>query len=299
MKVDARHDQNVHSIPIDQIHILNPRARDRNQHRNIIESIRSTGLRRPITVSKRTREGEGTQYDLVCGQGRIEALTALGHTHTPAIIVDADNEDCLVMSLIENIARRSPAPVEVMREIGRLRQRGHTDTEIGELIGTSPSWVNMVGSLLDKGEERLLVGVQTGVVSLAMAVDIARASTPEIQNILSDAYAQGIRGKRMGRLRRLLEFRARRSPQLHGRYHLTPKPGARKVSGAELRRLLEKEAEKQKLVAKKAEYVHERLAFCVTAIKELLAIPEFRTLVKAEKLETMPRMLADRMSGHS
>lgn len=297
MKADTRHNQNVQSIPIDQIHVLNPRMRDRTQHRNITESIRSTGLRRPITVSRHTRKDGGEQYDLVCGQGRMEALIALGHTHIPAVIVEADGEDCLVMSLIENIARRSPSPIDIMREVGRLRERGHTDTEIGELIGTSSSWVNMVGSLLEKGEERLLVGVQTGVISLAMAVDIARASTPEIQNILSEAYAQGIRGKRMGRLRRLLEARAHRSPQMRGGYHPATKPEKRKVSTAELRRLLEKEAEKQRLVAKKAEYVHERLAFCVAAIKELLAVPEFRMLIKAEKVDTMPRMLAERMGG--
>lgn len=295
MNTSFRHHEQIQQIPIADIHILNPRARDRHQHRSIIESIRATGLRRPVTVSQHAGRDGHKHYVLVCGQGRIEALLSLGHKSVPAIIVEAEKEDCLVMSLIENIARRSPSPIDIMREVGRLRERGHTDGEIAELIGTSASWVNMVGSLLEKGEERLLVGVQTGVISLAMAVDIAKATTPEIQRILTDAYEKGLRGKRMGRLRRLLEARAHRSPQMRGGYQPGARQEKRKVSAAELRRLLEKEAEKERLVAKKAEYVHERLAFCVTAMKDLLSIPEFCALTQSEGVGTMPRMLAERM----
>jgi ParB family chromosome partitioning protein len=295
MKDTYRKDPNIHRIPIDRIQILNPRSRDRTQHRTIMESIRSTGLRRPVTVTRRVDADGSERFDLVCGQGRIEALTALGHTYVPAIFVEANEEDCLVMSLLENIARRSPAPIDVMREIGALRARGHSDAEIGELIGTSTSWVNLVGALLDKGEERLLVGVQTGVITLAMAVDIAKATTPEIQNILSEAYEKGIRGKQIGRLRRLLEARSQHSGHLPGGYRALPKGERRKVSTAELRRLLEKEAERQRLIAKKAAYVYERIAYCVTAIKELLAIPEFLTLIKNEHVDSMPKMLADRI----
>lgn len=297
MNTSSRYQEQVQVIPIKDIHILNPRGRDRNQHRGIIESIKTTGLRRPVTVSEHFGRDGKRQYVLVCGQGRIEALTSLGHSHIPAIVVEADKEDCLVMSLIENIARRSISPIDIMREVGRLRERGHNDGEIAELIGTSASWVNMVGSLLEKGEERLLVGVQTGVISLAMAVDIAKATTPEIQRILTEAYENGLRGKRMGRLRRLLEARTHRSPQLRGGYQPSSKEGRRKVSASELRRLLEKEAEKERLVAKKAEYVHERLTFCVTAMKELLALPEFCALIKSEGVNSMPKMLATRMGS--
>jgi ParB family chromosome partitioning protein len=295
MKNAQRKDPNIHSLPIDSIHVLNPRSRDRAQHRTIVESIRLTGLRRPVTVSRHPGDDGTDRFNLVCGQGRIEAMRALGHTHVPAILVEADEEDCLVMSLLENIARRSPAPIDVMREIGRLRERGHTDIEIGEFIGVSASWVCMVGLLLDKGEERLLVGVQTGVMSLAMAVDIAKATTPEIQNILSDAYEKGFRGKRLVRLRRILEVRAQSSGQLKYRYRVAPTGQRRNISSAELRRLLEKEADRQRLIAKKAEFVFDRIAYCVAAIKELLAVPEFCALINSEKVDSMPRMLAERM----
>ena len=42
----------------------------------------------PITVSLRAEdEPEGLKYDLVCGQGRIEAYIALGHKEIPSKVV--------------------------------------------------------------------------------------------------------------------------------------------------------------------------------------------------------------------
>jgi len=299
MKTNAIHSPTIESVPIASIRVLNPRSRDKSQHANITETIRLTGLRRPITVCRRANEDGEFAYDLVCGQGRIEAITALGHTHVPAVVIEASEEDCLVMSLIENIARRPQSAIDTMREIGRLRDRGHNDAKIGELIGTSASWVYMVGVLLDKGEERLLVGVQTGLIALSMAVDIAKASTPEIQAILNDAYLQGIRGKRMGRLRRLLEARANRSVHVRDGYHSSLKGAPRPLSGAELRRMLEREADKQRLLLKKAEVVHRHLTFCVGAMKDLLMQAQFRTILKDEKLDSMPKMLSERIGSQS
>ena len=40
---------------------------------------------------------------LVCGQGRLEAFQSLGQREIPALVVEADSDDCLVMSLVENV----------------------------------------------------------------------------------------------------------------------------------------------------------------------------------------------------
>ena len=44
----------------------------------------------------------------------------LGETEIPAIVVDATEADCLVMSLVENIARRQHRAIDLMQEIGSL-----------------------------------------------------------------------------------------------------------------------------------------------------------------------------------
>jgi ParB family chromosome partitioning protein len=70
--------QKVEMVPISRISVLNPRARNKRQHRDIVNNIEMIGLKRPITVSK--RQGPGSpRYDLVCGQGRLEAFQMLGH----------------------------------------------------------------------------------------------------------------------------------------------------------------------------------------------------------------------------
>lgn len=114
----------IEMIPIHQIQVLNPRTRNRRQYREIVANIEKIGLKRPITVSRREQPEEGVAYDLVCGQGRLEAYQMLGRTEIPAIIVAAQEEDCLVMSLVENIARRQHPAIELMREIENLHQRG-------------------------------------------------------------------------------------------------------------------------------------------------------------------------------
>lgn len=287
----------VQNIPISDIHVLNPRTRSRRIHNELVDNIRRVGLKRPVTVSR--RQGAHRQpYDLVCGQGRIEALQVLGHTTVPAVVVDALEEDCLVMGLVENVARRAHPGIEFMREIGRLHQRGHTESEIAEIIGVTPQWISMVTNLLERGEEKLLAAVEGDVIPLSMATDIARSSTAEIQEILSDAYQQGFRGKKLSRLRHLLEARANRRPRVETREGLPPRE-RKTLSAADIRRIFEKEAERQRLVIKKATFVHERLVFSTQAIKELLDNTEFVALLQAEKLDTLPKLLQERIrSAH-
>lgn len=65
--------QKVEMIPIDRITIVNPRVRNKRSFRDIIDNIAQLGLKKPITVSRRVEAG-GPFYDLVCGQGRLEAF---------------------------------------------------------------------------------------------------------------------------------------------------------------------------------------------------------------------------------
>ena len=126
----------VTKIPTDRIRILNPRVRNRRAFEEMVANIASIGLKRPITVAPRPGT-DPTEYDLVCGQGRLEAFIELKQTQIPAIVIDADESQCLVMSLVENCARRQHNPIDLMREIGTLRQRGYSDRQIGAKIGVT------------------------------------------------------------------------------------------------------------------------------------------------------------------
>jgi len=75
-------------IAIGEIRIANPRSRNKIKFLLLVSSIQAVGLKKPITVSRREPSVDGTCYDLVCGQGRIEAYLALGNLTIPAIIID-------------------------------------------------------------------------------------------------------------------------------------------------------------------------------------------------------------------
>jgi ParB family chromosome partitioning protein len=289
-------DQKIAMIPVAQINVLNPRTRNKRQHREIVDNIEAIGLKRPITVSYRPGS-DSTRYDLVCGEGRLEAFRMLGQTEVPAIVIEAPESDCLVMSLVENIARRQHRPIDIMREIGSLHKRGYSDIEIGQKIGATESWVNMIVTLLERGEERLLVAVETGLIPVSFAVDIARADHTEVQDVLIDAYSSGkIKGKRLAAIRRLLDQRMKRSKTIRTN-SINHKSQTRTITAADLMRVYQQEADKQRLLVKKSDYTQTKLLFIVEALKELLTNDEFTTILRAEGLNMMPRALESRIFG--
>ena len=288
----------IEMIPISQITVLNPRARNKRQHREIVNNIEAIGLKRPITVSRR-KGADGPRFDLVCGEGRLEAFQMLGQTEIPAMVIEATESECLVMSLVENIARRTPRPIDLMREIGALRSRGDNDVVIAEKIGVGASWVNMIGSLLDRGEERLVSAVETGLIPITLAMEISRAETEEAQNLLLDAYETGqLRGKKLAAVRRLLDMRIenqRKRALPTGR--LGRKVLSKRMTAADLMQVYQREAEKQRIMVKKSDFTQTRLLFIVEALKDLLANDGFLNLLRAEGLATMPQALMARVSG--
>ena len=90
--------QLVEMVPVNRITVVNPRVRNQKVFKEITANIEQVGLKRPIMVTKH-HDPDGPRYDLVCGQGRLEAYQKLGQTEIPALVIDAGAEDCAVMSL--------------------------------------------------------------------------------------------------------------------------------------------------------------------------------------------------------
>ena len=122
----------LRNVEINKIFVLNPRERNKQIAKEIRQNIEDVGLKRPITISKKAVPQDGYEYDLVCGQGRLEAYMAKNQTTIPAIIVDANEEDSLIMSLVENIARKNYQPYELFKNVKQLRDNGYNANEIAE-----------------------------------------------------------------------------------------------------------------------------------------------------------------------
>ncbi|NOT26721.1 MAG: ParB N-terminal domain-containing protein [Acidobacteria bacterium] len=284
----------VRMIPVDQINILNPRTRNRRIFAELVTSIQRLGLKKPITVAQ--REGQ-KGYDLVCGQGRLEAFIALGQTEIAAVVVDASQEDCFVMSLVENLARRQHSPLDLMRQIGTLRERGYTMGQIALKTAFSEEYISAICYLLDHGEDRLLTAVDRGVIPATIAMEIVRATDVDVQAALTEAYERkSLPGNQVLAIRRIIEQRKATGKGLgHGARDSSR--NRKRVSADSLVRAYRKETQRQKLLVKRATLSQTRLIFVVNALRRLLADENFVTLLRAEGMQTLPRPLVERLNA--
>jgi len=291
--MNIRFDPRVRMIPINQINVLNPRERGKKKFAQIVGNIAKLGLKRPVTVARAEGKNGDTRYDLVCGQGRLEAYVELGQEMIPAIIVEGTKEELLLMSLAENLARRKHSAMELVRDIKGLKERGNTLTEIARKIDLAISYVRGILQLLDRGEERLILAVERGQLPVSIAVTIATSDDRAVQQVLQEAYEQNdLRGRAFLRARRLVENRRARGKKSRGGPR---KHGDRPVSTETLLKTFQQETIRQKMIIQKAKICETRLLFAVSAIKQLFQDEHFVTLLRAEALDSVPQYLADQI----
>lgn len=292
-------DSEIRMIPVDRIDILNPRDRNKRVFDEIVGNIKTIGLKKPITVTPRTGEDGAERYLLVCGEGRLSAFRSLGEAEIPALVVTVSDEDAFIMSLSENIARRQCRPLEILAGIKQLRDKGYSPKDIATKTGLTAQYVVGILTLLQQGEERLLIAVETGRVPLNAALAIVGAGDDDkaMQAALQEAYECGkLRGRQLMEVRRIIERR-----QTLGRS--VARATSRKVadvSTSSLVRTYQREVERQKMTVKKAELTQQRLLFVVSALRQFFADENFINLLRAEGLDTLPEYLGDRVwSGGS
>lgn len=286
--------QRVEMIPIDRITVVNPRLRSKKVFKGIVDNIAEIGLKRPITVTSRQGAG-GVLYDLVCGQGRLEAFRELGQTEVPALIVTADAEDCMVASLVENCARRQHQAVDLLQDIVGMRGRGYSDSEIAEKTGLSANYVYSVGRLLERGERRLVAAVEAGYLPISVALEICEADDQGVQAALHKAYEEKLlRGRALIAARRLVEIR-KRSGKAAKLNRLVEKSSATTPEG--LVKAFQEDTERKRMMIRKTEATRNRLVFVVEALSQLSNDETFVALLEDESLATMPSRLAERIQN--
>lgn len=285
-------DDAVQLIPIDRINILNPRDRDKRKFRDIVDSISHVGLKKPITVSRRPTKIGDEFYDLVCGQGRLEAFKMLGQNTIPAIVIDLPKEECFLMSLVENLARRHHTPMELMKEIMTLSERGYSVAEITGKTGLSKEYVGDILRLLQNGEERLVTAVERNQIPITVAIAIANTGDEDMQQALTEAYERNeLRSNRLQVARRVIQARRQWGKKIVR--HNSNAPSDRTLTAKAIVRAYKQETERQRAMIMKSDLTESRLFFIVSALKELFNDENFVVLLRAEGLETVPRQIVD------
>lgn len=290
-------EDDVQMIPLDKITVPNPRTRGKKKFKQIVANIAEIGLKKPITVAEYKNGDRETHYLLGCGQGRMEAYECLGQAEIPAVVIEATKEELMLISLVENLARRHPTTVEQAKSMSDMRDRGDSPAEIARKTGLNVSYVNGILKLLNKGEERLLQAVEKEQIPISVAITIAGSNDQAVQRAMTEAYEKKeLRGKALLRVRRLIEER-----RSHGKaFHRGVRNRINSEMSSEiLLKTYREETDRQKATVQKARVCETRLVFAVSALKHLFHDDNFVNLLRAESLDSLPQYLADQIHGEA
>jgi ParB family chromosome partitioning protein len=288
--------QELKNIPVSEIFILNPRARNKASAFNIRRNIETVGLKRPITVAPRSDLHDGYKYDLVCGQGRLEAYIANQQITIPAIVIDVSRKDALIMSLVENIARKTYAPCDLLDAVKMMRDNGESSQEIGQKIGVTDKYINMLLRLIDNGEERLINAVESGKIPVSVATIIAESPDADIQEALQNAYDnKEVNSKKIRTIMTFLESRKKQGRVRHGGTGSHGSARGSKISTNEIIKLYNQALTKKTAAISYARRIEGWIAFIRESFRKLLVDDNFKNLLIVEKLDTISEIMNERI----
>lgn len=102
-------------------------------------SLKASGLLQPISVRPAT---SGAGFELIAGERRFRAASALGWTEIPAIVRSIDDKTLLTLALIENLQRTDLNPLEEAEGYKRLVDEfALSHAQVGEVVGKDRSTV--------------------------------------------------------------------------------------------------------------------------------------------------------------
>ena len=141
-------------------------------------SIAEKGIIQPLSVRK-VDDG----YELIAGERRLRAVTALEIERVPAYILDVDSdEDMLELSLIENIQREDLNPIDIAKAYDKLLTDCNlTQEQVSRRIGKERSTVANFLRLL-KLPRRIQDSMRIGEVSMGHGRALITIENKELQN---------------------------------------------------------------------------------------------------------------------
>lgn len=281
-------DREYRLIPVDSIVVLNSRNRNQQKFAENVRSIDEVGLRKPIVVNGRGFERTG-KYELVCGEGRYLAHKKLERAEIPAEVIDCDRKTALLYSLVENIARVPPGTIWFAHEMKRMRDAGLNLTEISRYVGKSVTYVSSYVQLVENGEIRLIEGVEQGLFSMSFATQVAQSDDSTIQNVLMDAFDDGmVNCNTVRRVRKLLELRMNRGKSSDQR--LQRSAG---YTLKELKHEIVKSTKEKEDFVRETQQKENRLMTLLLGISSLMKDPEGMKMLSSFDLAEPPTLQRD------
>lgn len=171
--------QQTHELPLKDIE-PNPDQPRKNFTEDaletLMESIKNFGIVQPIVVRKK-----GKKYQIVAGERRYRAASALGLDHVPVIIKDYSTEEVTEIALVENLQRQDLDPIEEAFAYQRLLDTfKQTQDLIATRVGRSRSHVANMMRLL-KLPEAIQNDLSVGELTIGQARPLLSLSNEKTQ----------------------------------------------------------------------------------------------------------------------
>ena len=170
-------DKQYQEIEIDKIIIPEERARATftpEQEAELKASIEQNGFTIPILV-RPVAEGK---YELIDGEHRIKAVTAMGWTKIPAIITTTDEKRAAVLNFLANTARGTQNPIDISEALNRANEAGATIEELAAATGHTKDWVEFY-LMLKKLPEVYYNALKNLELQVGAVKEAFRLPTPE------------------------------------------------------------------------------------------------------------------------
>ncbi len=128
----------------------------------LAQSIKSQGLLQPILVREKK---EKNKFEIIAGERRYLASIKAGLTEIPAIVCNLSDEECLVVSLVENLQREDLNCIEEARALEKIKSvMNITQEELAKRIGKSRPHVTNTMRLL-KLDKEILSALEDGTIT--------------------------------------------------------------------------------------------------------------------------------------
>ena len=275
-------DRRREMVPVDRIRVINSRTRDEGQFALNVQSIDAVGQIKDIRVNDKFLAKDGF-YELICGEGRLIAHQRLGKTHIRAEVVTCSRKQAYLESLVENLARTRPCTMYFARELKALHDEGWDYDKIAKVACRSVEYIRQYIRLVENGEDRLIQGVEQDVFPISFAILVAQADDATIQNVLMDAFDQGIvNSNNFARARAIITAR------LDGR----KRKGTTAVeyTVATLTQDIATATEAKDSFAREAQGKESRLYMLLDGLDALWKDQEFMQLLLTEKFDQRPEL---------
>ncbi|MFO0915215.1 MAG: ParB N-terminal domain-containing protein [Pirellulales bacterium] len=271
------------AVPIAKIKVINTRNRDQDQFDMNVDSINQVGLLKPVRVNDKFLERTGL-YELICGEGRLLAHQRLGHDTIQAEVVTCTRKEAYLQSLVENIARTKPGSMDFARELKRLNDEGWSNAQLARITCKNEHYIRDYIRLVEQGEERLIHGVEQGIFPIKFAVQVATSTDAQMQNVLMDAFDEGlVTTNNFAQARKLIAARAKASK--------SKTPTTYTVN--QLKHDIQETTKAKTSYVREAKTKENRFMTLLNGINTLWRDQEFLDLLRQEKLSDRPELAGD------